>query len=158
MEAPEPSVDVMVVSGRTWPLSLPDSSLPFIDIKINNIHLIASQRSSRVSRAKNFVATNDRIGTPQFFQQDELSSSEYDDLIQIDGESFHLILMPAYLPGGAHTLRQMRSALLKIFQTARECEEERKNSSTTVSGYNSERQDELLHALNSMENRTASLL
>ncbi|VDM23051.1 unnamed protein product [Hydatigera taeniaeformis] len=79
-------------------------------------------------------------------------------MVQIDGESFHLILMPAYLPGGAHTLRQMRSALLRIFQTARDCEDDRKNSNSVASGYGSERQDELLQALNSMEGRTASLL
>ncbi|KAL5964436.1 Cellular tumor antigen p53, partial [Taenia solium] len=118
-----------------------------------------SQRSSRGSRSKNFPTAGDRVGTPQFFQQDEISSSSgYDDLVQIDGESFHLILMPAYLPGGAHTLRQMRSALLRIFQTARDCEDDRKNSNSAASGYSSERQDELLQALNSMEGRTASLL
>nr|CDS28156.1 tumor protein p63 [Hymenolepis microstoma] len=114
-----------------------------------------SQRTSRSSRAKAFTMNSERVGTPQFFQQDEISSSSsYDDLVQIDGESFHIILMPAYLPGGANTLRQMRSALLKIFQIARECEEDRKPSN----GYNQERQDDMMQALNSIEGRTASLL
>ncbi|VDO04691.1 unnamed protein product [Rodentolepis nana] len=114
-----------------------------------------SQRASRSSRVKTFTMNSERVGTPQFFQQDEISSSSsYDDLVQIDGESFHIILMPAYLPGGANTLRQMRSALLKIFQVARECEEDRKPSN----GYNQERQDDMMQALNSIEGRTASLL
>lgn len=117
--------------------------------------LLVSQRASRSSRTKTFTTNGERMETPQFFQQDEISSSSsYDDLVQIDGESFHLILMPAYLPGGANTLRQMRSALLKIFQTARECEEDRKPSN----GYNQERQDDMMQALNSMEGRTALLL
>ncbi|VUZ48376.1 unnamed protein product, partial [Hymenolepis diminuta] len=114
-----------------------------------------SQRASRSSRTKTFTTNGERMETSQFFQQDEISSSSsYDDLVQIDGESFHLILMPAYLPGGANTLRQMRSALLKIFQTARECEEDRK----PLNGYNQERQDDMMQALNSMEGRTALLL
>uniref|UniRef100_A0A5K3FH02 P53 domain-containing protein n=1 Tax=Mesocestoides corti TaxID=53468 RepID=A0A5K3FH02_MESCO len=119
----------------------------------------ASQRAARVNRSKGFTPAGDRIGTPQFFQHEDVSSiAGYDDLVQIDGESFHLILMPAYLPGGANTLRQIRSALLKVFQTARGGEEERKTHESVASGYSAERHEELLQALNSIEGRTATLL
>ncbi|VDL94018.1 unnamed protein product [Schistocephalus solidus] len=49
-----------------------------------------------------------------------LTFDDRQNLIQLNGETFHVILMPAYLPGGASTLRQMRSALLKTFYAAKD--------------------------------------
>nr|VZI53739.1 unnamed protein product [Spirometra erinaceieuropaei] len=56
-----------------------------------------------------------------FAMADDLRSfDDRQNLIQLNGETFHVILMPAYLPGGASTLRQMRSALLKTFYAAKD--------------------------------------
>lgn len=84
------------------------------------------------------------------------SATQFDDTVQIDGEPYHLILMPAFLPNGASTLRQMLSALLKTFQTARGGmeEEERK----LFDGYGLVKQEELLQAISGMEVKLASML
>ncbi len=68
-------------------------------------------------------------------------------MFHIDGEPFHLVLVPAYIPNGVGTVRQMRSALVKTFQSARGVDEGRKGV-----------EEEILNTLNLMEGRTASIL